>query len=79
MKEYENKLITLSDGYKYVILGSVEYEGKKYALANEVVNNDLGDNLTIFRIDGDASNPTFVVERDLTVIEQVSKMLAEVV
>ena len=74
---YKNKLITLSDGYQYVVLSEAEYKGKRYALVNDIVNDNLGPNMTIFRLEEFNDELNFVVEQNLDIVETIlSKMAA---
>ena len=49
--KYENKIISLSNNIQYVVLKELDYEEKKYLLANEISNNELGDSVSLFRVD----------------------------
>jgi len=71
MSEYINKIITLSNGEQIVIIETLDYEGKQYALTNEIVDNKLGTNLTIYRIDNINSETNFVVEKDSDILQAV--------
>ena len=68
---YKDRLITLSNNLQYVILEDTEYEGKLYVLANEVVNNQLDSTITVFRVEVDGEDPSFIEEKDLSVLEAV--------
>ena len=77
MKEfYEDKLITLSDGYKYVILDKTELDGKKYVLADEIIDGRLASNITLYRVEYANDVPHFIEEQDLSVVETVLVKLA---
>ena len=73
---YEDKLLTLSNGYQYVVLDRVDYEEKSYALVNEVVDGHLGSNATIYRIEPTAGMPVFIKETNLKILESVLAKLA---
>ena len=75
-KDYTNKIITLSDGYQYVILEETVYNGKNYALANDIVNGKLGENITLYRVEYLNNEPNFIVEQDLDVVETVLSKLS---
>ena len=76
MSTYENKLLTLSDGYQYIVLDNTEYNWTNYAVVNEVVNGKLGSNITLYRIVETDRVPLFVLETNLDIIETVlSKMV----
>lgn len=75
--DYRGKMITLTDGLKYATLEQTEYNGKIYVLANEIVDGDLGENITLFRVDIVNGEPNFVVETDFSVAEEVLKKLSE--
>ena len=74
--DYRNKLITLSDGDQYVVLKEAEYKGKRYALANDVINNDLGPNMTMFRLEVIDDKLSFIVERDMGIVEKLLTKMA---
>ncbi len=74
--DYRNKLITLSDGDQYVVLKEAEYKGKRYALANDVIDNDLGPNMTMFRLEEIDNKLSFIVERDLGIVEKLLSKMA---
>lgn len=74
--DYRNKLITLSDGDQYVVLKEAEYKGKRYALANDVIDNDLGHNMTIFRLEVINDQLNFIIERDLEIVEKLLTKMA---
>lgn len=74
--DYRNKLITLSDGDQYVVLKEAEYKGKRYALANDVIDNDLGPNMTIFRLEVINEQLNFIIERDLEIVEKLLTKMA---
>ncbi len=74
--DYRNKLITLSDGDQYVVLKEAEYKGKRYALANDVIDNDLGPNMTIFRLEVINDQLNFIIERDLEIVEKLLTKMA---
>lgn len=74
--DYRNKLITLSDGDQYVVLKEAEYKGKRYALANDVIDNDLGPNMTMFRLEEIDNKLSFIVERDLGIVEKLLTKMA---
>jgi len=74
--DYRNKLITLSDGDQYVVLKEAVYKGKRYALANDVINNDLGPNMTMFRLEVIDDKLSFIVERDMGIVEKLLTKMA---
>lgn len=73
---YSDKLITLSDGYQYVILEELVYEGKNYALANDVVNGRLGQNMTLYRVEYLNDEPNFIAEQNLDIVQNVLTKLS---
>lgn len=73
---YRNKLITLSDGDQYVILSEAKYKGNIYALAHDVVDNKLGSNMTLFRLENINGELNFVIERNLDVVGTVLSSMA---
>ncbi|MBP3841123.1 MAG: hypothetical protein IK997_03230 [Bacilli bacterium] len=73
---YRNKLITMSDGEQYVVLSEASYKGKTYALANDIINNNLGSNMTLFRIEDLNGELNFVIERDLDIVSTILTKMA---
>lgn len=73
---YRNKLITMSDGEQYVVLSEASYKGKTYALANDVVNNNLGPNMTLFRVEDLNGEFNFIVERDMNIVNAILTKMA---
>ncbi len=74
--DYKDKMITLTDGYQYVILEDTQYNGSTYVLANEVIDGDLGPTIVLFKVEGEEANPKFREERDLSVAEMVLAKMA---
>lgn len=73
---YEGKMLTLSTGLKYATLEETEYNGKTYVLANEVVDGQLGTDVTLFRVDIIDNEPNFIEEQDLSIAELVLKKMS---
>lgn len=73
---YRNKLITMSDGEQYVVLSEANYKGKTYALANDIVNNNLGPNMTLFRIENLNGELNFIIERDIDIVGTILTKMA---
>lgn len=69
--EYINKLITMSDDNQYVILDEIQYDGNTYALANEVIDDNLGSDITLFRVEKADEEPNFTIETNLELVQQV--------
>ena len=63
--KYENKIINLSNNIQYVVLKELDYEEKKYLLANEISNNELGDSVSLFRVDEINGEDKIVEESNL--------------
>ena len=70
-KDYMNKLITMSDDNQYVILDEIQYDGNTYALANEVIDDNLGSDITLFRVERINGEFNFIVETNLDIVQQV--------
>lgn len=70
-KDYMNKLITMSDDNQYVILDEIQYDGNTYALANEVIDDNLGSDITLFRVERINGKFNFIVETNLDIVQQV--------
>lgn len=75
-KDYSNKLITLSDGYQYVVIDQTEYKGNKYAIVNEIKDGKLGSNITLFRVETVFNMPRFIEEKNLDIVETILAKLA---
>jgi hypothetical protein len=73
---YKNKLITMSDGEQYVVLSEANYKGKTYALANDIVNNNLGSNMTLFRVENLNGELNFIIERDMDIVGTILTKMA---
>ena len=73
---YRNKLITMSDGEQYVVLSEANYKGKTYALANDIVNNNLGSNMTLFRVENLNGELNFIIERDMDIVGTILTKMA---
>lgn len=76
--DYENKLITLSDGYQYVVLEKINLDGKEYVLANEVEDGDLGENVTIFEVKVTDKGIIFNEEKNIEIAETVLAKMAHI-
>ena len=46
----KDRLITLSNGRKFVIIEQCDYSGETYYFANEIINDDTSDVFEIFTI-----------------------------
>lgn len=73
---YRNKLITMSDGEQYVVLSEANYKGKTYALVNDIVNNNLGSNMTLFRVENLNGELNFIIERDMDIVGTILTKMA---
>ena len=86
IKEYidtlKDRMITLTDGYQYVILDQTEYNNEIYVAAHDVEDGKLGSDVTLYRVETtDKLEPNiesmrFIEEKDLDKIETVLSKLA---
>lgn len=57
MKDLINKIVTLDNGAKYMILDEVSFEDKKYLMACKMdSDNDMSFKYTYFVVDGNELN-----------------------
>ena len=73
-KEIMNSVISLANGEKYVMISSADYQGKTYYLANEVVDNHLGEEMAIFRAETVDGNTSLVMEPDMNICGELIKI-----
>ena len=71
-----NSVIPLANGEKYVMISSTEYHGQTYYLANEVVDNHLGEEMAIFKPETVDGQITLVMEPDMKICEELLKIFA---
>lgn len=73
-EEIMNSVISLANGDKYVMISSTDYQGKTYYLANEVVDNHLGEGMAIFRTEIVDGQTSLIMEPDMKVCEELIKI-----
>lgn len=71
MNDVMNKLIKLANGEQYVILAKADYEGITYYLGNNVIDNDLGDDIAIFKIEENNGTYNFIIEPNLDICQKI--------
>ena len=52
----KDKLLTLSDGSRYVIIDQCEYNGRWYYFANKIIDDNVSNIFKIFSININANN-----------------------
>lgn len=57
-----NKIVSLDDGHQFCILHEIIYEGKKYCVALDYLedSNDVGDEYFVFEENFDNNNVTLI-------------------
>ena len=74
MNDIMNSVISLDNGEKYVMLDSADYNGIKYYLANDVVDNHLGNDIAIFKSEMVNGQLSLVMEPDIKICEELIKI-----
>ena len=69
-----NSVITLTNGDRYVMIDSVDYNGTTYYLANEVNGNKLGEDMAIFKAESVDGKIQLVMESDLKICEELIRI-----
>ena len=69
-----NSVISLANGEKYVMISSTDYQGHTYYLANNVVDNHLGEEMAIFKSEVVDDQTSLVMEPDMKICEELLKI-----
>ena len=77
MNDLLNKKIQLENGEEYVTIDYVNYDGITYFLGNDVIDNHLGQNVAIFKVQKDGDSMSMVIEPDIEKCQKVIEKLQE--
>lgn len=69
-----NSVIKLANGDRYVMISSTDYQGNTYYLANEVVDNHLGEQMAIFKAETVNGQTNLIMEPDMKICEELIKI-----
>ena len=77
MNDLLNKKIQLENGEEYVTIDYVNYDGITYFLGNDVIDNHLGQNVAIFKVQKDGDSMSMVIESDIEKCQKIIEKLQE--
>ena len=77
MNDLLNKKIQLENGEEYVTIDYVNYEGITYFLGNDVIDNHLGDNIAIFKVQKNGDSMSLVIEPNIEKCQKIIEKLQE--
>lgn len=77
MNDLLNKKIQLENGEEYITIDYVNYDGITYFLGNDVIDNHLGDNIAIFKVQKNGDSMSMVIEPDIDKCQKIIEKLQE--
>lgn len=76
---FEEKIIEVASGTKYVVIKQTIYDNKVYLLANELIDEETpSDTMAILRVDTKEENVLISLERDNVILNELSKRFAAI-